>query len=293
MTTEDGRWPINPMTRPEGEDPSVPVGPPPAPASDPAPTPGPPPALAPAPASGAEPVPVRVPETGSVQRRSHVALVLLTLAAGAMDAIAFLGLGGVFTANMTGNLILFALAGREDWVLHALRSGLACAGFCAGLLIGFKMPGRHRGNAWWPLAVIRLLRAGLALQVAFLAGWAFSGGAPGPAVILALIGAGSCAMGMQAAAARRVNLAGITATFVTGTLTALFETSASGWSADNRRRAAIVVALVLGALCASLLLRFAPPWAGVVAPVFTLLALVVVRPYARGGRRGRPGRSDG
>ncbi|MEU8202288.1 YoaK family protein [Streptosporangium sp. NPDC049046] len=215
--------------------------------------------------------------------------MLLTLAAGAMDAVAFLGLGGVFTANMTGNLILFALAGREDWVLHALRSGLACAGFCAGLLIGFTMPGRHEGNALWPLAVIRLLWADLALQSAFLAGWALSGGAPGPAAILALIGVGSCAMGMQAAAARRVDLAGITATFVTGTLTSLFESSASGWSTDNRRRVAIVVALVLGALCASLLLRFAPPWAGVVAPAFTLLALAVAHPY---GFRGRPDRGS-
>ncbi|MEU4533435.1 YoaK family protein [Streptosporangium sp. NPDC023825] len=208
--------------------------------------------------------------------------MLLTLAAGATDAIAFLGLGGVFTANMSGNLILFALAGREDWVLHALRSGLACAGFYAGLLIGFTMPGRHEGNVLWPLAVIRLLWADLALQSAFLAGWALGGGAPGPVAILALIGAGSCAMGMQAAAARRVNLAGITATFVTGTLTSLFETSASGWSTDNRCRAAIVVALVLGALCASLLLRFAPPWADAVAPVCTLLALFVVNLHVWG-----------
>ncbi|WP_440071134.1 YoaK family protein [Streptosporangium sp. OZ121] len=219
--------------------------------------------------------------------------MLLTLAAGAMDAIAFLGLGGVFTANMTGNLILFALVGREDWLLHAMRSGLACAGFCAGLLIGFTMPGRREGHALWPLAAVRLLWADLALQIAFLAGWALIAGAPGPVAILALIGTGSCAMGMQAAAARRVNLAGITATFVTGTLTSLFETSASGWSTDNRRRAAIVVALVLGALCASLLLRFAPPWAGVVAPACTFLALVVVHPYVRGARfRGRRGRPD-
>ncbi|MEU8383835.1 YoaK family protein [Streptosporangium sp. NPDC048865] len=225
-----------------------------------------------------------------MQRRSHAALVLLTLAAGAMDAVAFLGLGGVFTANMTGNLILFALAGREEWVLHALRSGLACVGFSAGLLIGFTMPGRHGGSALWPPAVIRLLWADLALQIALLAGWALSGGAPGPAVILALIGAGSCAMGMQAAAARRVDLAGITATFVTGTLTSLFETSGSGWSTDNRRRAAVIVALVLGALCASLLLRFAPPWAAAIAPAFTLLALAVAHPY---GFRRRPDGRNG
>ncbi|MEU3162766.1 YoaK family protein [Streptosporangium sp. NPDC006930] len=216
--------------------------------------------------------------------------MLLTLAAGAMDAVAFLGLGGVFTANMTGNLILFALAGREEWVLHALRSGLACVGFSVGLLIGFRMPGRHGGNALWPSAVIRPLWADLALQIALLAGWTLSGGAPGPAVILALIGAGSCAMGMQAAAARRVGLAGVTTTFVTGTLTSLFETSVSGRSTDNRRRAAVIVALVLGALCASLLLRFAPPWAAVIAPAFTLLALAVAHPY---GLRGRPARGNG
>ncbi|MFF5206270.1 YoaK family protein [Streptosporangium sp. NPDC000396] len=232
----------------------------------------------------ASPPPAEGGDAGRARRWGHVVLTLLTLAAGAMDAVAFLGLGGVFTANMTGNLVLSALVGREDWETHALSSGLSCVGFCAGLLIGFKVPGHGRGDERWPSAATRLLCADLALQIAFLAGWVLCDAEPGPASMLMLIGVASCAMGLQSAAARRVDLAGITTTFVTGTLTSLFETLASGRFTDTGHRAAVVAALVLGALCASLLLRFAQPWAGAVAPAFTLLALITVATRVRAGR---------
>ena len=37
-------------------------------------------------------------------------LLVLTLAAGSVDAISYLGLGHVFTAMMTGNTVLLGLA---------------------------------------------------------------------------------------------------------------------------------------------------------------------------------------
>ncbi|MFC7644222.1 YoaK family protein [Streptosporangium lutulentum] len=83
------------------------------------------------------------------RRRSYVVLVFMTLAAGAMDAVAFLGLGGIFTANMTGNLILLALVGEEGWEIRALRASLACVVFCVGLLTGFGMPKRGRVKERW------------------------------------------------------------------------------------------------------------------------------------------------
>ena len=43
----------------------------------------------------------------------HGALFLLTMSTGAVDAVSYLGMGHVFTANMTGNVVFlgFALAG--------------------------------------------------------------------------------------------------------------------------------------------------------------------------------------
>jgi hypothetical protein len=46
-------------------------------------------------------------------------LLLLTATTGLVDAVAFLGLGQVFTANMTANVVFlgFAIAGAVDWRL--------------------------------------------------------------------------------------------------------------------------------------------------------------------------------
>src|SRR5947209_5854024 len=49
------------------------------------------------------------------ESRLLIALLILTFVTGMVDAVSFLGLGHVFTANMTGNVVLlgFAVAGTE------------------------------------------------------------------------------------------------------------------------------------------------------------------------------------
>ncbi|WP_326820799.1 YoaK family protein [Streptosporangium sp. NBC_01756] len=216
------------------------------------------------------------PATASARRWGYTVLVLLTLAAGAMDAIAFLRLGGVFTANMTGNLILVALAGSEDWQIRTLRSGLACVIFCVGVFAGFAMSGTGRGDGRWPPAVTRLIWADFVLQLVFLVIWTRCGAVPGPALKFVLIALASCAMGLQVAAARRVGIAGISTAFVTGTLTSMVGSLVLREPAEAACHAVIVSALAVGALCSSLLLHLAPAWAGALPPVFLLLALVTV-----------------
>lgn len=44
------------------------------------------------------------PETNPGVRTRDALLIGLTLAAGVVDAVSYLGLGQIFTANMTGNL---------------------------------------------------------------------------------------------------------------------------------------------------------------------------------------------
>ena len=47
--------------------------------------------------------------------RLSVGLLVLTAVSGTVDAVSYLGLGHVFTANMTGNVVLLAFAAAEKF----------------------------------------------------------------------------------------------------------------------------------------------------------------------------------
>jgi uncharacterized membrane protein YoaK (UPF0700 family) len=101
--------------------------------------------------------------TGRPTREVHRAeaalpalLVALTAVTGMVDAVSYLGFGHVFTANMTGNVVLlgFALAGAGQVSIPA--SLVAIAAFLAGAA-GAGRLGRHRWigmasalkRCWW------------------------------------------------------------------------------------------------------------------------------------------------
>src|SRR5437588_12618597 len=65
-----------------------------------------------------------------------LALLALTAVTGLVDAASYLGLGHVFTANMTGNVVFlsFALAGAPG--LSVPRCSTALVGFFIGALLG-------------------------------------------------------------------------------------------------------------------------------------------------------------
>jgi uncharacterized membrane protein YoaK (UPF0700 family) len=88
-----------------------------------------------------------------------------------------------------------------------------------------------------------------------------------------LIGLSGVAMGIQAATVRAL-APGMSTTYITGTLTGLLsELSALGSvSGYRRRRAAIVVALALGAVAGALALNLAPA----LAPSIPLVAVGAV-----------------
>src|ERR1700730_10245310 len=68
--------------------------------------------------------------------RMFASLALLTFLTGLIDAASVLGLGHVFTANMTGNVVFlgFALGGAAGFSLGA--SLVALAAFMAGAVLG-------------------------------------------------------------------------------------------------------------------------------------------------------------
>src|SRR5437867_7362062 len=71
--------------------------------------------------------------------RLSALLLVLTITTGVIDAISVLGLGRVFTANMTGNTVFlgFALAGVPGF--SPLRSVAALAAFLVGAFVGGRL----------------------------------------------------------------------------------------------------------------------------------------------------------
>src|SRR5438477_3023622 len=63
-------------------------------------------------------------------------LSVLTVTTGLVDAVSVLGLGRVFTANMTGNVVFLGFAAAGAPGFSATRVGASLAGFVVGALLG-------------------------------------------------------------------------------------------------------------------------------------------------------------
>src|ERR1700690_2251672 len=86
-------------------------------------------------------------------RRRDGLLIALTFASGVVDAVSYLGLGQIFTANMTGNVVFLALAVGERSLFLALRSALAVVAFSGGALVAGRILSGARSQAIWPRRV--------------------------------------------------------------------------------------------------------------------------------------------
>jgi uncharacterized membrane protein YoaK (UPF0700 family) len=202
-------------------------------------------------------------------------LIALTFTAGCVDAISYLGLGRVFTANMTGNAVLLGVALGHAEASTAERSAVAVVGFALGALAGSRIaPTGPRGPAW-PRHVTVALAIELVALVAFAAFWP-SSGTPLARLADALTGLSALAMGIQSAAARRLAVSGVTTTYVTGTLTSLMAGLAAlatpnGWA----RQAAVLGALLVGAVVGGLAEVHSPRLAAFI-PMIVVAAVVAV-----------------
>jgi len=152
-------------------------------------------------------------------------VLVLTWAASGVDAISYLGLGHVFTANMTGNTVLLGLAIGQGQGLAALRSVVALMGFALGAALGALIveKGPQHGN--WPSVVTGALLVESITLGLFTLGWHF--GERSGAVLYTLIILSALAMGTQSAAIRHLKVPGVATTFITGTITAMVAGSVS------------------------------------------------------------------
>jgi uncharacterized membrane protein YoaK (UPF0700 family) len=220
-----------------------------------------------------------------------VPLSLLTLVTGLVDAACYLGLGRVFTANMTGNVVLlgFGAAGAQGLPVLAptvslavFLIGAAASGRLAHRLVGpsgttVSEPVRRR---WLTTALLaELVLVAVAGVVAI--GLPVGDGGVRRHVVIGLLAAG---MGVQNATVRRLGVPDVTTTVLTQTLTGLAADSrlAGGHSPRSGRRLAAVGLIAAGALVGALLLLV-----DVALPVL-VAAVVIALAAVSGARRGLP-----
>src|SRR5947209_19888021 len=93
----------------------------------------------------------------SIQHPLARALLVLTFTTGLVDAVSYLGLGRVFPANMTGNVVLlgFGIAGRGGLPVVAplVSLGSFLLGAGAGGVLADRMGDRHPEHVARALAI--------------------------------------------------------------------------------------------------------------------------------------------
>lgn len=231
-------------------------------------------------------------EIRASQRRRMLlpTLLFMTLATGVIDAVSYLALGSVFTANMTGNVVLigFAVGGVPGF--SVTRTVTAVAGFALGSAIAGRLS-RH-----WRRHPFIWVRRATAIEIVLLSIAAVGtiGLAAGVKVDdepqrYAVIAVLALAMGMRNATIRRLGFTDVPTTVLTSTISDFASDSRLGGGERRRqgRRAAAIVAMGAGALIGAVLVREVDEQAGFATAIALLLAAaghqaVIARRYPRG-----------
>jgi uncharacterized membrane protein YoaK (UPF0700 family) len=177
-------------------------------------------------------------------------LLLLSVTTGLVDAISVLGLGKVFTANMTGNVVFLGFAAAGTPGFRVMPYLVAMLAFLGGALIGGRAGKMHRGR---PLRRWLLTAAGieaLLLWIAAVVAIGFDIATQSPSAgLFAIIILTGLAMGFRNATIRQLKIPDLTTTVLTLTLTGLAADSrwAGGTNPNWARRIGGVAAIFGGA----------------------------------------------
>ncbi|HEX7856169.1 MAG TPA: YoaK family protein [Sphingobium sp.] len=201
-------------------------------------------------------------------------LLLLSMTTGLVDAASVLGLGKVFTANMTGNIVFLGFAAAGTPGFHAMSYAVAIFCFLGGALLAGHIGKQHEGRPTrrWLVtvasieAVLLWGAAGLALRFDVVTQ------AP-EACLYAIIGLTGVAMGLRNGTIRQLKVPDLTTTVLTLTLTGLAADSrlAGGGDPNWGRRIGSVAAIFAGATLGAALLAHG----GLSLPLFIAGALAL------------------
>lgn len=202
-------------------------------------------------------------------------LLLLSLTTGLVDAISILGLGKVFTANMTGNIVFLGFAAAGAPGFRVAPYIVALAAFLFGALVAGRTGRVHatRPLRRW-LVTAALLEASL-LWIAAALAMGFDVAAQTPsATLFAIIALTGIAMGFRNGTIRQLKVPDLTTTVLTLTLTGLAadSTPAGGGNPNWGRRLGGVAAIFAGAALGAVMVTHL----GLALPLMITGALVLV-----------------
>ncbi len=202
----------------------------------------------------AAPEPAAHPHAMDPAERALLGVLLtLTLLSGLVDGVCYLGLGRVFTANMTGNVVVlgFAAAGAPGFSVTASLTSLAL--FLVGAVCGGRISRRisPRSRLLATAVGLEAIFVAAAAVVAFAAVTVSTGWARYTTIALLAF-----AMGVRNAVIRHLAVPDMTTTVLTMTLTGLAADSglAGGSNPHAGRRIAAVLAMLSGAILGAALL---------------------------------------
>jgi uncharacterized membrane protein YoaK (UPF0700 family) len=186
------------------------------------------------------------------------ALFLLTFSTGIVDAMSYLGLGHIFTANMTGNVAFLGFAATGVPGLSVARSVLSLASFLAGAVLGGRLArrvGDSNENRW--LGTAFMWEGGLLLLAAAVSIWNGEYLPHDSPIVYGLIAITAIAMGMRNSTVRKLAVPDLTTTVLTMTVTGLAadSTLAGGTNPRWATRLTAAVLLFAGAAIGALLLK--------------------------------------
>ena len=169
-------------------------------------------------------------------RRPFYVAAILTWIAGVVDAVGYISLGKIYTANMSGNSIAIGMQGaRQNWPEFLARVWPVCMYFL-GLLfcrLLIEFGGRKKISS---IATVTLgVELGMLLPVALISGVS---GQVAQSLQITYVALLALAMGIQNAALTHFSNLTLHTGFVTGTLLKAAEHGAAhlGWLSDETRR---------------------------------------------------------
>lgn len=202
-------------------------------------------------------------------------LLLLSATTGVIDAVSVLGLGKVFTANMTGNIVFLGLAfaGTAGFAIGPSLTALLF--FLAGAAIGgriYRVSGPARLRRW---AITGATAEAVLLTAAAVVALGYSTAALSQIVgQYATIALMALAMGLRNATMRELNAPDFSTTVLTTILTAIAADSslAGGKNPGFAHRLASVAAIFSGAAVGALMVMRV----GLVVPLLFAASLALI-----------------
>ena len=178
-------------------------------------------------------------------------LLALTFTTGLIDAVSYLGLGHVFTANMTGNVVLLGFGVAGGYGLPVLAPLVSLGAFVLGAAAAGAAL-RRGGGATPQLLGAALLAEGVLAGVATLLAVStkIHAGSVVAGIVIAVLAA---AMGGRNAVVRKLAVPELTTTVLTMTVTGLASDGLR--HAAQPRRIGAVAAMLVGALVGALLVQ--------------------------------------